>query len=233
MQDVLALTRTRLEAFAERPLYALLADRALSPEVRLSFVPHMAHFIMSFSDLCTLVLREEPARDRFGELVNAHAAEDCEHWRWYLHDLAQLGHDRAMTFGDALRLLWGAETRRTRMLTYRLCQLSLGASPIEKLVVILVLEATARLGFERTSQVARELGGRELVYFGGQHLETEGQHTLLRGEVQRALEHVRLDAETRRRLCEVVNRAFDAFTELVDELYESVRLVSIDRCAGG
>jgi hypothetical protein len=216
MREVLALTRARLEAFGKRPLYALLADRAVPAAVRLSFVPRMAHFIMSFSDLCTLVFYDDHP-DELGRIVNAHAVEDCEHWRWFLHDLEQLGHLDPLTLPEALRLLWGEETRRTRLLTYRLCQLALGKSSLQKLVVILVLEATAKLGFERVSQVARELD-RELIYFGGHHLETEAQHTLLTSTIQETLESIRLDDETRRELCGVVDRAFDAFDEMVDEL---------------
>jgi hypothetical protein len=221
MQTLMAHTARRLEDFGRRPLYAFLADVNISPEVRLSFVPHMAHFVMSFADLCTLILREAPPSDRLAEIVNAHADEDDDHWRWYLSDLAKLELDRPQPFSETLRFLWGARTRKTRLLTYRLCRLSMGADPVQKLVVILVMEAAARLGFQHTARVAREMG-RELTYFGGQHLDAEEGHTLLTGPVQRALEEVSLDADGRRRLVEVVDTAFDAFTEFVDELYRSI-----------
>jgi hypothetical protein len=189
------------------------------PAVRLSFVPRMAHFIMSFADLCTLILHEEPARDDLAEIVNAHAAEDSDHWRWYLHDLEQLGLDRPQPLSDALRFLWEKETQSARMLTYRLCQLSLGQSSLQTLVVILALEAMAKLGFEHTARVARELDGRELVYFGGRHIETELDHSLLGSRVQEAIAGVQLDEETRRHFCQVVDRIFDAFIDLIDELH--------------
>jgi hypothetical protein len=219
MQEVIARTQSRLEEFGRRPLYTFLADRSVSPEVRLSFVPRMAHFIMSFADLCTLILHEEPARDEFAHVVNAHAVEDSDHWRWYLHDLGQLGLDRPQPISDALRFLWGKETARARMLTYRLCQLSLGQSSLQKLVVILALEAMAKLGFEHTARVARELDGRELVYFGGRHIETELDHSLLDRGVQQAINGVQLDEGTRRHFCQVVDRVFDAFIDLIDELH--------------
>jgi hypothetical protein len=223
MQSVIALVDARRAEFGRRPLFTLLADRSIAPETRLAFVPHMAHFVMGFADLCNFILPESPPRDGFAELVNAHAAEDRDHWPWYLHDLEQLGHDRPQPFGDALRFLYGEETRRTRLLTYRLCQLAMGATPLQKLVLILVMEAAARLGFERTTAAARELRGRELTYFGGQHLETEGQHAIVVHPVQRALEGVVLDEDARGALREVVNQAFDAFIAMVDGLFDVVQ----------
>src|SRR5262249_28884864 len=155
--------------------------------------------------------------DELGRLVNAHAVEDSQHWRWYLHDLRQLGHDRPLPLTDTLQQLWGDETRCVRRLTYRMCQLALGKSSLQKLVVILVMEAAAKLGFERISAVTRELD-RDLIYFGGQHLQAEDDHALHSDGVQTALESIQLDDLGRRELCEVVNRGFDAFDEMADEL---------------
>jgi predicted membrane-bound spermidine synthase len=90
-----------------------------------------------------LVLREEPAKDDFQALVNAHTQEDGGHWNWFLADLASLGQDPRLPFSDALRFLWSERTTKLRMLSYGMCRLGLGASSLHKLVLVQCIEATA------------------------------------------------------------------------------------------
>jgi hypothetical protein len=224
MREVLLLAEARLDTFRRRPLFSFLEDRAVAPEARLGFASNLAFFTMSFADLCSLVLRETPARDRFQEIVNAHADEDSHHWRWYLGDLEKLGQDRTGRFTEALRFLWGKETQASRLLTYRMCRLGFGQSSLQKLVLITVMEATAGFGLERTARIAREIalrGGPELCYLGAHHVEEERDHELLTRDVQEALQGASLDEAQRRDLRRVVDEAFDAFEAFVDELFRA------------
>ena len=104
----------------------------------------MAHYVITFGDLCKHVLREEPAKDRFQEIVNAQTYEEADHWRWFIADLEKLGHDPTLRFSDALRFLWSDETARSRVLAYQtIVRLAFGADSLRKLVVVHCAEATA------------------------------------------------------------------------------------------
>jgi len=221
MKGLLALIDERTAAFEKLPLYAFMADDRVAPEARLAFVPALAHFVMSFADLYGFVLRDEPARDPFQELVNAHTHEDGGHWRWFLADLAALGHDPAVRFSDALRFTFGPSTTKTRLLTYRMCRLGLGATSLQKLVLVHCIEATGRVSLRSASAVSRAVAartGKRLVYFGPHHFETESDHTLERDDVRASLESVVVDAEMRAALRAVIDDAFDAFTAFADDL---------------
>ena len=93
MKRVIQLLDAKTEAFARAPLFDFLRDTSIEPRDRLSFAPCVAHFVMTFADLYALVLREEPAQDKYQEIVNAHTREDENHWRWFLADLDKLDAD--------------------------------------------------------------------------------------------------------------------------------------------
>ena len=127
--------------------------RAFVPQKMLAFVPSVAHFVMSFADLYAFVLQVQPATDKYQELVNAHAEEDAEHWRWYLDDLEKLGWDPKVPFSTALRFVWNGATQNTRALTYRMCRLGYGATSLEKLVLVHVIEAAGKVTVDGVSAV--------------------------------------------------------------------------------
>src|ERR1700693_4680849 len=93
MRRVFDLLENRTTEFAKAPLFNFLGDTSIDPRQRLSFAPGVAHFVMSFRDLYALVLREEPAKDEYQAIVNSHASEDDNHWRWFLSDLGKIGYD--------------------------------------------------------------------------------------------------------------------------------------------
>jgi len=226
MKELLARIEERTAAFNALPLYTFMDDERVAPEARLAFVPALAHFVMSFADLYGLVLREEPARDAFQELVNAHAAEDSGHWRWFLADLGALGHDPSMRFTDAVRFTFGPATEQTRRLTYRICRAALGASSLQKLVVVHCIEATGKVSLSHAAPLGHAVSGRtgkKLVYFGPHHLQTENAHTLERDDVHTTLASIALDDATRAALRAVIDEMFDAFTAFADELYRFAR----------
>jgi len=221
MQRVLARMEERTAAFGREPFQRFLEDPKLSPDERLSFAFGLTHFVMSFADVCTLVLREEPPKDRYQELVNQHAQEDCDHYRWFLQDLRALGYDPPVRLTDAVRLLWGPELERSRVLTYRLCHLGYRATPLRKLVLIYSMEATADVGIRNTARIARtwmERHGERLVYFSADHVTAEEGHQIRTDDVVRMLAETSIDDATADELTWVVDESFDAFTEFTAEL---------------
>lgn len=210
------------KTFEQRPLFLYLSDESISSYDRLKFVPCMAHFVMTFADLYHFFLTEETPKDRYQELVNTHLSEEGTHWKWFLADLTNMGLDPEMRFTDSIRLLWGEATKETRRLAYEICKLSAGMSSLQKLVLVQSIEATGRVGLEAAvpvgNAVARETK-RNLVYFGGHHLDTERQHTLEENDVHSSLVSLELDQATIDDLCGIVDKVFAHFAGFVDEAH--------------
>jgi hypothetical protein len=217
----------RSEMFAGQPLFAYLRDESVDPARRLRFIPFMSHFVMAFADLYNVVLPEEAGADRNLDLVNAHLREDSEHWKWFLVDLANASLDPELRFTDALRFVWSDQTVATRLLSYRICQLSGGLeSSTQKLVMINCIEATGKVALQALAVAGTALEGqigRKLVYFGGHHVETETHHTLEGEDVRESIEEVVLTDGERRAAYDLVDKTFVLFENAVSEMYRVAR----------
>jgi hypothetical protein len=223
VRRVLDQIEQRKQQYQRHSLFTFLGQTQIAPTERLAFIPALGHFVMSFADLYRLVLREEPAADRFQEIVNAHTFEDGDHWRWFLHDLGKLGEDRSVRLTEALQFLWSGHTARTRMLTYRICRLGLGASSLQKLVVVLCIEAAGRVSLSASAPVAQEwsaANGAKLVYFGSHHVETEAQHTVEDNEIAGWLAQVSLAADEHAIAGRVIDEVFSACDEFAADLLD-------------
>lgn len=221
MRHLLEVIEKKTNEFAELPLYAFMRDTSIEPQRRLSFVPALAHFVMSFADLYGLVFREEPPKDKFQEIVNAHTYEDGGHWKWFLADLEKLGHDPKLSFSDALKFIWSDATAQMRMLSYHMCHLGLGADSLHKLVLVQCIEATGKVSLKHSAMVAKDLAAasrKPLVYFGTHHLDTESSHTLEDAEVHKMLAEIKLDPELSRELMSLIDKSFVVFTAFANEL---------------
>ena len=222
MRNVVKTIEKRTAIYEKHPLFAFLRDSSIEPEQRLAFVPSVAHYVITFGDLCKHVLREEPANDRFQEIVNAQTYEEAEHWKWFIADLDKLGHDPIVRFSEALLFLWSDDTARSRVLSYQLCRLAMGASSLQKLVVVHCAEATANVTVKHVVIAGKEWTakhGKRLSFFGGGHDEAEDDHTLWETEILQLINEVQLDPAEEERLMGVVNEAFDYFTAFIDELF--------------
>jgi len=226
MKQVIERIEQRSAAFAQLPLFAFLRDHSIDPRKRLSFAPSVAHFVMSFADLYDFVLQVHPPGDAYQELVNAHAREDENHWRWFLDDLQKLGFDEKLSFSDALRFVWSDATSHTRALTYKMCRLGYGASSLEKLVLVHVIEAAGKVTVDGVSAVGVEYSkqaGKKLVYLGHHHLATESAHTIEDAQVHRGIEAITLDPDQRAGLLSMVDQGFDAFTAFTDDMLAAAK----------
>jgi hypothetical protein len=217
----------RSETFAGEPLFSYLRDESIDPAQRLRFIPFMSHFVMAFADLYNVVLPEEAGSDRNLDLVNAHLREDSEHWKWFLADLANANLDPELRFTDSLRFVWSDQTVATRLLSYRICQLSGGLeSSTQKLVMINCIEATGKIALQALAVAGTALErkvGRKLVYFGGHHVETETHHTLEGDDVRESIEEVVLTDDDRRAAIALVDKTFVLFENAVSEMNRVAR----------
>lgn len=224
MKHIFEHIARRATEYARHPMFEYLRDGRIECRERLEFVPWLAHFVMTFADLYQLFTVETPAPgDRFQELVNAHLEEEDNHWKWFLADLEALGMSPTLRFTDALRLLWGAETSKTRALAYQVCRLSSGLSSLEKLVLFHAIEATGRVALEALAPVGAKFeaeSGKRLVYFGQRHLDTERHHTVEQESTHQYLESVDVDAAQAERLIAIVDEIFEHFGAFATETHQ-------------
>lgn len=226
MERILGQLEQRTTELAGHPFFEFLRDSSIAPERRFAFVRCVAPWVLGFSDLCAFVLREEPARDRFQEMVNVHALEDDGHWKWFLEDVVTLGHDRELPFTDALRFLWGPDTTSTRRLTYRLMNIGAKASSLERIVLVEAIEDVNKVALAAARRAAEDFErktGRHLAYFGAKHNAVEDEHSLDGDEARRALLAATPSDAERASMGVLIDDVFAAFSESMSELFRFVQ----------
>ncbi|MEG4802979.1 hypothetical protein QUB63_26895 [Microcoleus sp. ARI1-B5] len=221
MEKVLALIEKKKQEFAKSGLFEFMRDKSIDPRQRLAFAPCIAPFAMSFGEFNKYVFREEPTNDPLQVIVNNHTYEDDHHWLWFLEDLETLGIDRLLKFSEALNFLWNEDTKASRWVSHQIFRSAFGASPLAKLVILEVIEATGNVFFSTAAPIAQELRTitqKEFLYFGRFHWEVDIAHTIWTPEVQQLIQNIQLTEETYQETCEVVENLFEVFTELTAEL---------------
>jgi hypothetical protein len=229
MKEILELIAGKQQVFAELPLFKFLHDRTVDPRQRLAFAPYFAPFVMGFGELNSAVFREDSS-DPIQLMINQHSREDDSHWVWFLEDLQKLKLDLTMSFSDALKFLWSDETHAARHMIYELYRYTYRATPIQKLVVIEAVEATADIFLSATAQAARELQGitnKEYRYFGNLHLAIDTGHSLHLSETQQLIEDLELTEDTRREAIEFVEKVFQIFTDFFSVILEQAKTSAI------
>ena len=146
MKAIVAFIETKKQEFAKLPLFDFLANKNIHPNQRLIFAPVLAPLAVGLSDLNKYVLREPSSNNKVQEIINNYTYKENYYWRDYLEYLEELGFNQSMSYGD-FRLLWGKETNKTRSLCSVLERYAWKASPIQKLVLVEVLEGTATVFF--------------------------------------------------------------------------------------
>lgn len=221
MEKVLALIEKKKQEFAKSGLFEFMQDKSIDPRQRLAFAPCVAPFVMSFGEFNKYVFREEPTNDPLQAIINNHTYEDDHHWLWFLEDLETLGINKSLKFSDALNFLWDEETKASRWLTHQIFRYAFGASPIAKLAILEVIEATGNVFFSTAAPISQELRTithKEFLYFGCFHLDVETGHTTGTPEVERFIQNIQLTPESCQEAFEVVENLFEDFTKLTDEL---------------
>ena len=198
-----------------------MRDQSIDTRQRLAFAPSIAPFAMSFSEFNKYVFREEPTNDPTQVIVNNHTYEDDHHWLWFLEDVETLGINRYVKFSDALNFLWNEEAKGARLVSHQIFRSAFAASPITKLAILEVTEATGNVFFSTAAPIAQELRTitqKEFLYFGCFHLAVETGHTRGTPELDQLIKNIQLSEETRQEAFKIVENLFEVFTELMDEL---------------
>ncbi|MDZ8257446.1 hypothetical protein [Nostoc sp. ChiQUE01b] len=221
MQPILALIEQKKQEYAQLPLFNFMQNKSINPRQRLAWAPCAAHFIMNFGEVNKYFLRVEPTTDPIQALINKHTYEDDHHWLWFLEDLKNLELDKSLKFSDALKFLWDEETKNARWLNYHLYRYTSNATPIQKIIIIEVLEATGNIMFSTAAEIGKEI--KEITqkpcrYFADFHLNVETGHITGTSGIEQFLQDIQLSEEARQEACELVENLFTVFTQFTNEL---------------
>jgi hypothetical protein len=221
MKEILAFIDHKTQEFTKIDFFKFLQNKQIDPRQRLAFAPCIAPFAMSFGELNRDVFRAEPTTDPVQQLINTHTFEDENHWPWLLEDIEKLGLNRWTTFNDGLRFLWGQETAKARQAAYYLYHYTAQAPALQRLIVIDATEATGNVMLRMTAKVIRELqltDPRDYPYFGNSHLVVDTGHTFCTSEGRQFIESIELDEANRQQGLGLVEKTFEVFTDLMQEL---------------
>ncbi|MEH2084104.1 MAG: hypothetical protein V7K89_30290 [Nostoc sp.] len=221
MQQILTLIEQKKQEYAQLALFSFMQNKSINPIQRLAWAPCAAHFIMNFGELNKYFLREEPTNDPIQALINKHTYEDDHHWLWFLEDLKNLELDKLLKFSDALKFLWSEETKNARCLNYQLYRYTSQATPIQKIIVIEVTEATGNIMFSTAAEIGKEIKAitqKPCRYFADFHLNVETGHMTSQSGIEQFLQDIQLSEATRQEAYELVENLFTIFTQFTNEL---------------
>ncbi|MEH2086167.1 hypothetical protein [Nostoc sp.] len=221
MQQVLALIEQKKQEFAQLPLFTFMQDKSINPRQRLAWAPCAAHFIMNFAELNKYFLRVEPTNDPIQTLINKYTYEDDDHWLWFLEDLKNLEFDKTLQFSDALKFLWSEETQNARWLNYQLYRHTSQATPIQKIIVIQVTEATGNIMLSIAAEIGKEIKTitqKQCRYFADLHLDVETGHMKGSSGIDQFLQDIQLSEAAQQEAFEMVENLFTVFTQFANSL---------------
>ena len=221
MKEVLALIYEKKRIYSQSPFFIFLRDRTVSPIERLCFVPCSTPFIMGFTDLCKYGFYQENPSNKIQEILNQHAYEDGEHWRWFINDIEKLGLNNTMRLNDSLEFLWNEEIRFSRLLVYELYKYIAKSEALEKLIILEAIEGIADVFLSSTKKVTDELQsitGQKYQYFGNSHVDAEHDHEAHSDEVHDFIENIIISEQQREQSVYLVEKVFELFAEWNNEL---------------
>lgn len=232
MKEVLTYIQQKKQDYSQIPFFQFVRDPNIDPRRRLAWAPYAAPFIMSFIDLNKYLLREEPTSDRLQGIINRHTYEDDHHWLWFLEDLNKLGFDPMLRFSETLKFLWNEETKASRLLTYQLFRYAVGATPIQKTILIETIEAAGNVQFLAATTAGRALQsvtGQQYLYFADVHLSVETGRTFGSISAEDFIADIQLDEATRNVAFSMINVVFEALTSWKSDLLERAKAHNISQ----
>ncbi|MEM7712963.1 MAG: hypothetical protein AAF349_05205 [Cyanobacteria bacterium P01_A01_bin.68] len=221
MKEISELIESKGQEFAQLELFNFFADNRIEPQERMIWVPYIAPLVMGFAELNKSVFRKEGTNNKLQELINKHTYEDDYHWTWFLEDIQTLGFNNSLLFTDALKFIWGEETKHTRQVCQQIAIHTWNAEPIIVIVAIESVEAAFKIGLSAISPVIEELergSKRKFYYFGQTHAEIENNHSNHSSEVESYVQGIELAADEKVKAREIVNLVFQLFTDCMNEL---------------
>lgn len=225
MQSILHLIHDHRCRHARLPFYEFLRDESLSAAARLSFLPCMAPAVGAWDDLNRYVLRVEPTEDPLQIMINDRADEAADRWTHYLGDFVKLGHDFAPEApSETLRELWSESSARSRMLSYHLAHLILGAQTAVRLAVLEAMDQARDVLFGEAASLAESVrieSGVRLLFCGVRG-DAGPRHPMWAASHE-ALARIELTTQQRDDAHRRVDDTFDLFDAWTGELLRYAR----------
>lgn len=212
MQRVHAAIEERKHQFAELPFSKRLLEKGSIEDVA-AFAPGLTFFVLAFHDV--LRLNESRVHDpAIRAFVRKHRFEERGHETWFLHDVSRLRIERD------LRWVFGSHHETTRDASYAIVSEALTARDDRvRLTLLLVLEATSDVFASRIGDyLAQASYDGPLYYFSRTHHDREMGHELFMDEAQRDLLSIELPEPVLSDALGLVDRVFDAITEVFADL---------------
>ena len=176
--DAIAHGRSSLEA---NILSKRLADPNINVNDKLECIPLLSFFVLSFKD-CMAMLQSPNPTSALEQVVNAHALEDADHWKWFLQDLNTLDIDGITTrpATEVLGELWSESRAPIRDAVYAIAgYIQQHTNPVFRLLLIEVIEDGYGAFARHMGPVMQEADLYDkLLYFGHTHNEAEAAHEI-------------------------------------------------------
>ncbi|UYZ83199.1 hypothetical protein MTZ49_11395 [Entomomonas sp. E2T0] len=224
MKKVILYIHSKKQQFSKLPLFDLLKNEEFSSKEKLSStLPIMSHFIMSFGDLNKYVLKYTEPKNELEKVVNTHAKEDQDHWKWFIDDLKTLQINNIATLPEHLMYLWDSTTSSVRELTYTLIGEIYNSSAKQRLAIIEAMEATGNVMFKVLAPLANDVKlkyNKELVFCGNTHLSHETGHTI--GSEQRLFDNIAFNTNELELIKQKIDIVFEAFTQFINLLFKLI-----------
>ena len=212
MKRVQDLIAARQREFAALPFARRLEEEGTIEDVA-AFAPGLTFFVLAFQDV--LRLNESRVSDpAIRRIVRRHRFEERGHEAWFLHDIAELRIERDV------RWIFGAHHEATRDASYAIISEVLAARDDRvRLTLLLILEATSEVFSSRIGRyLARADHENPLYYFARTHHDREMGHELFAGDAKREILSFELPPDVLKEAQGLVDRVFDAMTEVFSEL---------------
>ena len=147
------------------------------------------------------------------KVAHHHLVEDMGHEQCFLSDLKEMKVEE-----PNLKLLYSRDYIFARDATYAIIsEVFRASSDIERVVLIMSLESTGHIFFEYTASLVKRAGySSNLKYFSIHHLDIEKNHEIFEQEMQKFLNSIHLSEDEEKRICEIVDRVYQAFTIMFD-----------------
>jgi hypothetical protein len=209
VQDAIA---ARQREFAALPFSKRLEVEGTIEDVA-AFAPGLTFFVLAFQDV--LRLNESRVADPdIRRIVRKHRFEERGHEAWFLHDIAELRIERD------IRWVFGPHHEATRDASYAIIGEVLAARDDRvRLTLLLILEATSEIFASRIAKYLGQTGHKNpLYYFARTHHDREMSHEMFGGEAKREILSIELAPDVLKDALGLVERVFDAMTEVFAEL---------------
>lgn len=224
MKHVTKQMQKRRQEMEHHPFFRWLNSPHVTPEAKLRFAPVVTDFVMGFADMNKWFLAYAENQTELKKVINIHAAEDATHSLWFVEDWYKLGLDQLLAWKPSQLIWWNLLCEETDIVRELGMEILASAvrqqDPVLRFVLISCMEVFGDLYFAYTEKVAEELEGQtgiEYRYFGRFHRARETGH--LQNADESIFQKEELSKEERQLALSLVNKLFDYFEEMLDQVY--------------